>query len=159
MAYEEIQSTLFARLQSGWTANGTTLRTPVAVTNSQALLTRVDGTLPIAAPTPNTAWIRFSLTGMAETRRDLGRTARVEVRGHVALQVFTPIGTGTVLSDQLIDLLRALYERKEFVLTETGCRMFCGVAGPSPGGTETGRWWQRNVWIPFTATEHRAIPA
>lgn len=158
MAYATIRSTLFDHLRTNWTTNATTLRTPVAVTNVKELLTRVDGTQPIAAPPVNSPWLRFNVVGLNDKPTDLGRTQHMDVTGIVALQVFTPVGSGTTAGDTYIDLLRDLYERKSFDLGGN-CRLQCRYADPPTEGFETAQWWQRNLWIPFRASEARAIPA
>lgn len=162
MTYAELRTALYSYLVTNWTDNATTLRTLVAVTNGSDFRTRVDGTLPAATAVDGSGnprpFIRFNVIGLNDTQADLGPQALFYIRGHLAFQVFTAKGVGTVASDGYIDQLRDLFERKSFDLGDNE-KIQCQGADAPIDGFESGQWWQRNLWIPFRASECRSIPA
>ena len=91
--------------------------------------------------TPNNAsWIRLSIINGASDYRVL--EAKKQHLGMIAIQVFTPINTGTSTIRGYCDTLAAIFDDKSFD------DLVCGVASISNvGGSDV--WYQINITIPY----------
>jgi len=90
-------------------------------------------------------WMRYSHLDGGARLLDL-TTGRSECRGLIVIQVFSPLGTGTKLTRDVVDAAVFVYQRKKLG------DVFCGdVEHDVIGATGTGGRanWQENVRIPF----------
>jgi hypothetical protein len=91
--------------------------------------------------TPNNAsWIRLSIINGTSDYRVL--EAKKQHLGMIAIQVFTPINTGTSTIRGYCDTLAAIFDDQSFD------DLVCGVASISNvGGSDV--WYQINITIPY----------
>ena len=93
------------------------------------------------------AWIRFSIVPNTHYTRDDGYIAfsptTIEYRGHIAVQIFCPLNTGSGESERIADALSELFLQK--TLDD-----IVHIKAPSVQniGYREG-WYQTNVITPF----------
>jgi hypothetical protein len=88
----------------------------------------------------NAAWIRLSIINGASDYRVI--QAKKQHLGMIAIQVFTPINTGTALARSYCDTLAAIFDDQNFD------DVVCGVASITNVGASD-VWYQTNVSIPY----------
>ena len=91
--------------------------------------------------TPNNAsWIRLSIINGASDYRVL--EAKKQHLGMIAIQVFTPVNTGTATVRGYCDTLAAIFDDQTFD------DVVCGVASIANVGASD-VWYQINISIPY----------
>lgn len=104
------------------------------------------------SPIEGQAWVRFSVQNNLSNFVSVGGpNVKVRKYGIVFVQVFTPEGNGTLLSDQIVDNVVNSLEAEQltsgFTLQESSVQNI----GNSNG------WYQVNVSTPFYYDEYRAV--
>ena len=120
---------ILAARMATWTA------TPICWPNTQPLTSS------------NAPWVRFAVIGRGDITETIHATAPGAEAGYVAVQCFSPAGSGDgVISghaDAIADLFRGYASGK----------LACGTKVEKRTVGESDGWYQINVIIPWTITE------
>lgn len=115
MGYHSATSAIEARFQANWTADATTLRTPVRFGDARLWLTRVDGASSRLEPPVGAEWAWLTVLFGAGTVASLSSpTCLVRTVGLIQLSLFTPKGKGAGAMTTLADLAVPIFERQQF---------------------------------------------
>lgn len=94
----------------------------------------------VAFDAPKDAWVRLNILQGETVRRNIN--AQKKYQGVIIVQVFTLLGTGTMLGRSLADDVVALFEDARF------SGVVCEIASLTDAGPSED-WHQINVSIPF----------
>lgn len=139
MGYEEAATNIQSAFADYWGA-----KTPVHWPNQK----EGDGVDEFARP-EDSEWIRFTLNQGDSNQQTLEENPRYRHLGTVIIQVFVPIGYGEGAVLELIDDVAAFF-RGETIADFT----FRAPQITTPG--RDGKWYQKNITIPFLRDE---VPA
>ncbi|MBK0003367.1 phage tail terminator-like protein [Erwinia sp. S38] len=99
---------------------------------------------PLFDPSGRSIWARFTnIPGMAGAN-EIGAGPAVQRTGVVIIQLFVPVGSGTLLMTQTADKLTELFE------FQNDGRLSYFAVSAVPAG-ETDGWSQLNLQIPYRA--------
>lgn len=146
MAREARRAAIEDRFRTNWTADATTLRTPVAFENAPVLLTRVDQTASIPKAPAGGSWVRLTVREGESNQVDLNSAPRVRELGRIILQIFVAKGNGTAAARAFADLAAPIFRRAQFA------GITCRVPTVQAVGDTEG-WWQLNVGWPYQADD------
>lgn len=132
MSFESVRSAVAARLGTNWTT------TPIAYENQ-----------PFTPPAAG-GWVELTVLGGNGVTRGMagdGSGMAVQDTGLIAINVYTPVGSGTKTGRGYADTLAALFEHKLFsgVTTYTATLTARGVVNG---------WHQLNLSIPFRSNRN-----
>lgn len=130
MSFEDIRRAVQAHFAAGWGDE-----TPVAWDN-----------LP-HQPAARRPWVRVSVLGSAGRQATLGRPgARLfRRRGHVFVQIFTPLAGGPAEAAALADKAAALFEG------HSAAALTFAAADIRQSGEDSHGWWLTTVSVPYQA--------
>jgi hypothetical protein len=104
--------------------------------------------------TPNAAtWVRITLQHTSSRQLTQGQAPyrRWERRGWIAVDIYVPINTGTLLASQLAGHVRSILEGKSIGSTDR----VVTYEGPTEERGEEGQWARSMVKVPFRYVETR----
>lgn len=129
MSFESIRSAVAARLATGWTT------TPIAYENR-------DFTPPASG-----GWVELAVLGNTGQTLGIGSTVTVRDTGLIAINIYTPAGSGTAVGKGYADTLAALFEHERFggITTYTATLATRGVVNG---------WHQLNLSIPYRSNRN-----
>lgn len=129
MPYDSASDAIETRLQANWTADSTTLRTPVRFGDARVWLTRVDGASSRLEAPVGSEWLWLNTKFGGGRQASINPDPIVRVQGLVNVSIFTPKGKGRGKLTEYADLVVPIFERKQF----SGLSFFeRQVAGPIP---------------------------
>ncbi len=95
----------------------------------------------------NVDYVAITIKNGRGSQDSLGETSLNRYPGMIAIQIFSPEGTGTASAKILEAAAGAIFNRAEFTTTDSDV-ITCDVPSIIGGGTKDG-WYQLNVRIPF----------
>jgi len=130
MSFESTRSAIAARMATGWAT------TPIAWENR-------DFTPPTSG-----GWVELTVIGATgQTRGIAGTTIGVRDAGLIAINIYTPEGSGTATGRGYADTLAALFEHERF----SGITTYAATL--TTRGVVNG-WHQLNLTIPFRSNRN-----
>lgn len=97
----------------------------------------------------NEPWVRVTILSMEDGVSTLGAGGRDQVEGAMQIDVFTPKESGDIKSYQIMQEIRAIFERGK-VLTHNGQHVRITSAG-SRQGTDEPNWYSQIINVEFTS--------